>query len=351
MGKPAGLLVSVSMIVALGLVSPEALGWGTDGHRMISELAVKSLLVDLPDFVRTPEAIHEVGYLGPEADRERGAGDSFDAERSPAHFIDVSDDLTILGGPLLQSLPPTREQYDTALRAAGSDQYKAGYLPYSIIQGFQLLTKDFAYWRVDVAGEKFAKTDAERSWYAQDRSLRESIVLHDLGTWSHFVADGSMPMHASVHYNGWGNFPNPEGFTQEHIHVPWENTYVHNNLTATDVEAAMPAYWSCSCTIEVRVAAYLTATQAQVVPFYRLEKAGAFALPSPERSSGSVQAGKSSSEGKAFTAKQVALGAAELRDMIIEAWRASADQSVGYPPVKVADVESGKTDPYFELSY
>ena len=31
----------------------------------------------------------------------------------------------------------------------------------SVIQGFRLLAKDFAYWRVDVAGEKFAKTDAD----------------------------------------------------------------------------------------------------------------------------------------------------------------------------------------------
>ena len=337
--------------VFVGLAPVASFGWGSDGHRMISELAVKALPTDLPAFVRTPEAIHEAGYLGPEADRERGAGESFDAERSPAHFVDVSDDLTILGGPSLNSLPATREQYDTALRAVGSDQYKAGYLPYSIIQGFQLLAKDFAYWRVDVAGEKIAKTGAERSWYAQDRVLRERIVLHDLGTWSHFVADGSMPMHASVHYNGWGNFPNPEGFTQEHIHVPWENTYVHNYLTSADVEAVMPAYQACSCTIEARVAAYLTATQTQVVPFYRLEKAGAFALPSPERGSGAAQAGKLSADGKAFTAKQVALGAAQLRDMIVEAWQASADQSVGYPPVKVPDIESGKADPYSGLSY
>ncbi len=329
------LLLSVSLVGALA--SQTAYAWGPDGHRMISELAVKNLPADVPSFLHTPEAAHEAGYLGPEADRERGAGESFDAEHSPAHFVDVSDDLTILGGPKLKSLPQTREQYDTALRAVGSDQYKAGYLPYAIVQGYQLLTKDFSYWRVDVAGEKFAKTNAQRAWYAQDRAMREKIALHDLGTWSHFVADGSMPMHASVHYNGWGNFPNPEGFTQEHVHVPWENAYVHDYITDADVAAAMPAAHACSCTVDARVAAYLSATQAQAAPFYRLEKAGAFAKHTPE--------------GKAFTAKQIALAAAELRDMIADAWRASADQSVGYPAIKVSDIEAGKADPYSELTY
>ena len=323
--------------LAIGLASSSAFGWGPDGHRMIGELAVENLPADLPAFLRAPAAAKEAGYLAPEADRERGAGDAFDAEHSPAHFADVSDDLTILGGPPLNALPPTREQYDTALRAVGSNQYKAGTLSYSIAEGFQLLTKDFAHWRVDVAGAKLGKSAEARAWYAKDLVEREKIILHDLGTWAHFVGDGSMPLHASVHYNGWGNFPNPEGFTQERIHVPWENKYVHEQISDTDVAAAMPSARDCACTIAVRVAAYLTATQAEVVPFYRLEKSGAFKTAAPD--------------GKAFTIRQLALGAAELRDMIVDAWHESGEQSVGYPAVKVSDVEAGKADPYAELSY
>ena len=36
-----------------------------------------------------------------------------------------------------------------ALRAAGTDEYRAGYLPYAIIDGWQQLVMDFAYWRAD----------------------------------------------------------------------------------------------------------------------------------------------------------------------------------------------------------
>ncbi len=236
----------LSACLVWGASLSAAFAWGPDGHRMIGELAMKSLPAELPAFLRNEDAAQTIGYLAPEPDRIRGAGQTQDAEHDPAHFVDVSDDLTILEGPQLKALPPTREAFDTALRAVGATQYKAGYLPYSIVSGFQLLAKDLAYWRVDAAGEKLGKTEAERAWYAKDRRLREAIVLHDLGVWSHFVGDGSMPLHASVHYNGWGDYPNPQGFTLEHVHVPWENTYVHNNITQDAVAGAMAPYRDCS---------------------------------------------------------------------------------------------------------
>jgi hypothetical protein len=326
----------LSTICVLCLCSG-AQAWGPDGHRMIGELAVKSLPASLPAFLRTPRAAWIAGYLGPEADRVRGAGEEFDAEHSPAHFVDVSDDFSILGGPQLSALPATREEYDTALRAAGTNQYKAGYLPYSIVDGFQLLAKDLAYWRVDVAGQKHARTKKARAWYARDRAMRERIVLHDLGVWSHYVADGSMPFHATVHYSGWGEFPNPEAFTQAKIHVPVENQYVHNNVRAKDIAALLPAARDCGCAITVRTAQYLLADQAEVVPLFRLEKTGAFAKRTPE--------------GRAFIAKRLAVGAAELRDMIVAAWRLSATMSVGYPAMKVSDIEAGRVDPLENLRY
>jgi len=146
-----------------------------------------------------------------------------------------------------------------------------------------------------------------------------------------------MPMHVSVHYNGWGRYPNPEGFTQAKIHTPFESTYVHANITDKDVVPLLAPYRDCRCTIAKRTADYLIADLAEVVPFYRLEKAGAFAKPTPE--------------GKTFAAKRLAAGAAELRDMIVDAWHASDSLGVGYPEKKVSDIEAGKLDPYEELAY
>jgi hypothetical protein len=43
-------------------------------------------------------------------------------------------------------------------------------------------------------------------------------------------------------------------------------------------------------------------------------------------------------------AQRLADGASELRDMIVDAWRASANEKIGYPAVRVRDVEEGKAD-------
>jgi hypothetical protein len=48
-------------------------------------------------------------------------------------------------------------------------------------------------------------------------------------------------------------------------------------------------------------------------------------------------------------AERMASAASELRDLVIEAWRTSADATVGYPHVKVRDVEAGKVVPIAEM--
>jgi hypothetical protein len=44
----------------------------------------------------------------------------------------------------------------------------------------------------------------------------------------------------------------------------------------------------------------------------------------------------------AFATKQLALAAGEVRDLTVLAWRAAADQGVGYPAIPLKDIESGK---------
>ena len=145
-----------------------------------------------------------------------------------------------------------------------------------------------------------------------------------------------MPLHASIHYNGWGSFPNPNGYTLERVHVPWEGAYVRRVVTLDAIEAAMRPFHDCDCPIDQRVGAYLTDDLGAMIPFYELEKAGAF-MPGVAR-------------GVDFTTGRVAAGAAELRDEIVLAWRASAEAKVGYQPeLSVSDVESGKIDPYDSL--
>lgn len=331
----AARMAAVASLLLLGAAG-QAMAWGSSGHRMIGEAAIRALPADLPPFLRTAASATAVGEFSREPDRSRNSGKTHDADRDPGHFVDGGDDGKIAGAVLLGDLPPTREEYETDLRAAGTTSWKMGYLPYSIVADWQQVVKDFAYWRVDDAGARHTANAGHKAWLEADRSRRQAQILVDIGLLSHFVGDGSMPLHTSIHYNGWGPFPNPDGYTMERVHVPWEGPYVRKVVTPVALAAAMKPFGDCYCPFEQRVSAYLLDDLSTVVPFYRLEKAGAFR--------------PGVAEGVAFTTRRVADGAAELRDEIMLAWRASADAKIGYAPeLSVSDVELGKVDPYDSL--
>jgi len=193
---------------SLGCAS-QALAWGGTGHRWIGRAAIEALPADLPPFLHTAAARDAVGELSREPDRSRGAGKAHDSDHDPGHFVDGDDDGRLAGGPSLTALPATREDYETALRAVGATSWKIGYLPYSIIEDWQQLKKDFAYWRADDAGARQTSDPAHKAWLEADRAERERQIMIDIGALSHFVGDGSMPLHVSIHFNGWGPFPNP----------------------------------------------------------------------------------------------------------------------------------------------
>jgi hypothetical protein len=103
-----------------------------------------------------------VRELGPELDRSKGSENPHDAERDPGHWVILNGQGAVLGVLPLDGLPTTRGDYDTELRKHGKTQYTAGYLPYSIVDGWQQLRKDFALWRAAVVGAASAADPADR---------------------------------------------------------------------------------------------------------------------------------------------------------------------------------------------
>ena len=315
-------LLAAAFACALALQPLSAGAWGGAGHVIVSRVGMETLPDSVPAFLRTPQAIEEVALLGPEADNLKGAGTTVDRDNDPGHYLDIGDDGRVMG-IALGELPIDREGYDTRLRAANSDQYKAGFLPYSLIDGFEIVAKDFAYWRVADIGARTATDPAERASFEKLRALREMLTLRDIGYWSHFVADGSQPLHTTVHFDGWEErYPGSMG-----VHSHFESEYVSDFLNAAAVRSRVRPFAPCACTIAQGVATYLAGSSAQVVPLYELFRAGAFR----SRTDAGVD----------FVADRLAYGATELRHLVVEAWLASREQTVGYPPVKVRDVESG----------
>jgi len=321
----------------LALSGAPVWAWGGTGHRYVGEIAVGHFPRQIPAFLRSAQAVAQIGLMAQEPDLSRNAGQPHDADSDPGHFVDVSDDGSILGGPKLAALPAARHDYDTALRAAGGDQYKAGFLPYNIIDGWQQLMKDFALLRRDIAAQKyagkFAMTTGEKKSYARSQAVRQILTLRDLGVWAHYVGDASQPMHASVHYNGWGDGPNPEGFvTAPGLHAKFESDFVDAHISEPEVASALRSYRDCGCTIQERTQVYLAASQKELLPLYRLEKTGAFDAATPEA--------------KHFAIQRIAEGAAMLRDLVTDAWAASGKAVLGYKTkTSVIDLEAGRADP------
>ena len=331
------LLAFAALLMAAGAAGP-ALAWEDVGHRWIGTLAMQALPATLPAFLRTPEAARDVGEWAREPDRSRGAGRTHDQDRDPGHFADVDDAGKLLGGPTLDHMPVTRAEYEKQLQAAGTDGWRAGYLYYNLVEGWQQLVKDFAYWRADAYGEKAATDPAHKAWLREDRVRREKQLIFELGYWSHFVGDGSQPLHVTYHYNGWGNFPNPKGYTTERIHSAFEGDFVIHNLKIEGVRAAMRPPADCgSCDISAMSGAYLANTHQYVETVYQMWKDGELKDGNPK--------------GTAFVTARVADGAAELRDMVVAAWNVSGKMVVGYPGVAAADVETGKAGDAYDLLY
>lgn len=324
------------LCAALTAAPLPALAWGAQGHRIVNGAAMRALPATVPPFLRTQSAHDEVALLGPEADRVKGAGAPLDGDDNPAHYLDARDDASVAGVVKLSALPADRHAYDVALRGAQTptDEWGQGYLPYAIADGWERIARDFAYWRVDVVGEKSAASAEERAFFGFDRAVREAVTLRDIGYWGHFVGDGSQPLHVSVHFNGWDSakYPNPAHYSDSRtIHARFETDLVRAVAGEDFVLARIGPPNPSSAPILTQAGSYLTTTASFVPAVYELEAAGGIDAHSPAAS--------------ALVLDRLAAGASEMRDLILAAWQTSADAKVGYPGVAVRDIESGAVAP------
>jgi hypothetical protein len=303
MKKAVGCLrfAAAVSLLPLMLVQP-GVAWGPDGHSMINRLAGAALPADVPAFLRSPASLDALAYYGPEPDRWRSPAEpELNAAQAPEHFIYL--ELADLAGPL----PRRRYDYIRALAATQAKHPDLELTPEHV--GLQPYVTSEVYERLQSAFREYRALLAAK----QDTRPREAEITFLAGWLGHYVADGAMPLHTSIQYDGWVG-PNPNVYsTGKHIHWFFESDYVHANVKATDiaplVNASRPAALG---DVFDDYVAYLRHSNTLVEETYKLEKAGAFT-------------GAGTLAGKQFVDQQLAAGAIELRNMIYTAWLKSAE--------------------------
>jgi hypothetical protein len=293
------LVVAVAMVPLMTV--EQSFAWGSDGHKMINRLAGAALPSDVPEFLRSKEALDALEYYGPEPDRWKSPLEpELNAAQSPDHFIDLEY------ADLVGDLPRKRYDFVRALAFAQKSHLdlpltpeKVGMQPYQTVEVWERLKSAMRDYRQ-------LKQD-----HKETKPVEAEIVF--LAGWlGHYVADGSQPLHTTIQYNGWTG-PNPNGYTTEHkIHALFESVYVSANVRASDVAPLIPAKPVVIGDIFVDYMAYLRHTNSLVEKTYQLEKAGTFA-------------GTGTPAGKEFVDERLAAGATELRDLIYSAWVKSAE--------------------------
>lgn len=277
---------------------------------------MQHLPAELPAFLQTQAAKDEIVYLQSEEDRLK-IGDeevAWAREWPTDHYLDVEDDGTV-AGVALSALPPTRDEFEQLLINSQHhvDAYNVGFLPYAILEGYEQVRSDFALWR-----EATADTQAHNSAAAATIvGYREALVIHDIGIFSHFVGDGSQPLHVTVHYNGWGRYPNPQGFsTDSKTHAQFESDWVSRFMSADVVNQFFRVPTELAAVPLPDIERYLAETNAQVVPFYAMKSRGAFDLTNATSAA--------HNDAVRFTATRLAAASQMLDSLILTAWRTSA---------------------------
>lgn len=293
--------VAVAIVLLPLLLVQLSFAWGREGHMMINRLAGAALPADVPEFLRSPQALDALEYYGPEPDRWRSAGEpELNVAQSPEHFIDLEY------ADLMGDLPKRRYDFVRALAFAQKSHPDLPLSPEKV--GLQPYVTTEVWERLKSAMRDYRKLKEDH----KDTKPVEAEIVFLAGWLGHYVADGSQPLHTTIQYNGWTG-ANPNEYTTEHkIHALFESTYVLANVKASDVAPLIGAKPVVLGDVFADFMAYLRHTNSLVEKTYQLEKTGAFA-------------GAGTPEGKAFTDERLAAGATELRDMIYTAWVKSAE--------------------------
>jgi len=284
--------IGLAVVLAVATTVP-AWGWDEDGHAIITYVACDALPADMPAWIKTPQVRSRLVYLSSEPDRWRGQHSHvLNHINNPDHYIDA--EKLVPFGLTLKTLPPFRRQFVDLLatqRALHPKKFKPrnakkdldytaltpGLLPYRIAE---LQWKIAACWTQLNTYEKYP----DRVSQSMIRNARKNII-YNMGIVSHYIGDGSQPLHLTIHHHGWVG-PNPKGYTTDHNFHGYIDDGIlrHHHITYDELKGrAKPARKVSPQQPWPDILGYLWETFEQVEPLYAMQKSGNLDGPEGKR--------------------------------------------------------------------
>jgi hypothetical protein len=267
-------------------------GWGPKGHELINQAAINKAPVGnrgFPNFFNSRDNAAWIIFLAMEPDRWRESGEAeLKAAESSNHYLDFE----LLKG---MDLPQDRLAAVERYIANGNKAGEVGYLPYMILEMFEKLKVSFhAYRDEKKSGRTAFPVERNAVYYA--------------GVLGHYVADGSVPLHLTLKFDGWKG-DNPNNYrTEKGLHAKFETDFVDKFVTLASVQTNVTAPHLLDDPPKA-VNDLLHDSFSLVETVYQLEKRGELDHPSDSA--------------KSFVAKRLAVGSQMLLDLWWTAWKKS----------------------------
>lgn len=335
---------------AFFLATQYAGAWGVRGHTLANLAAVERIPANGPAFLKIQKWY--IGHLGTIPDTWRSVAEPYLRISEDANHSWYTEGFDFMPEPPRSRTEFILRVHDEYLKVGKSDPSRAkllnirytGLQAYSIIEGYERMKAGMRLYRLVSDRNPYPFSDISSLYRqisplfqdaAQVKQMLANDVAFYMGWLGHYVADAAMPLHDSIHHDGWSG-DNPKGYTRDpNIHGRFESQYVDLIGTA---EADLLKYvakearylddpWQATLDHSLDARNF-------VEDVYRLDLRGAFA-------------DKNDQEARELVYKRLAAGAALLRDLACTAWVESAKP---VPQVKVIDQPHNPENPRFNPS-
>jgi hypothetical protein len=327
---------TIAPLCALLLATQDMGAWGVRGHTLANLAAVEAIPSNGPVFLKAKKAY--IGHMGTIPDTWRSVAEPYLRISEDANHSWYTEGFDFMPEPPRSRTEFILRVHDEYLQVSKSDPERAkllnirytGLQAYSIIEGYERMKAGMRLYR-HVSERDSRPFSNISSLYmqispafqdaAQVKEMLATDIAFYMGWLGHYVADAAMPLHDSIHHDGWAG-DNPKGYTRDpNIHGRFESEYV--DLIATTEANVLkyvpgePRYLDNAWRATIN---HSLDARNFVEDVYRLDLGGAFR-------------DKDNQEARELVYKRIATGATFLRDLAYTAWMESAKSVAEVKPI------------------